>query len=86
MTLLASLLFALSGVDPVKVTEYSIVLSAAALPLTYIPILIVANDPSYMGEHTNGRILDAIASIYLVILVVVAVATIPLMIITKAGQ
>jgi manganese transport protein len=86
MTLIASLLFALSGIDPVKVTEYSIVLSAAALPLTYLPILIVANDPSYMGENTNGRILNAIASVYLLILVVVAVATIPLMIITKAGQ
>ena len=59
MTLLASLLFALSGIDPVKVTEYSIVLSAAALPLTYFPILVVANDPSYMGEHTNGRVLNA---------------------------
>ena len=72
--------------DPVKVTEYSIVLSAAALPLTYFPILVVANDPSYMGEHTNGRFLNTIASVFLVILVLVAVATIPLMIITKAGQ
>jgi Mn2+/Fe2+ NRAMP family transporter len=80
-----SLLLALTAVDPVKVTEYSIVLSAAALPLTYFPILVVANDPDYMGEHVNGRFGNAIASVYFVILVVVAVATIPLMIITKAG-
>jgi manganese transport protein len=86
MTLAGALLFAVSGVDPVKVTEYSIVLSAAALPLTYFPILVVANDPSYMGENTNGRFLNAVASVFLVILVAVAVATIPLMIITKAGQ
>ena len=86
LTLAGSLVFALSGIDPVKVTEYSIVLSAAALPLTYFPILVVANDPSYMGTHTNGRFLNTLATIYLVILVVVAVATIPLMIITKAGQ
>jgi manganese transport protein len=86
LTIAGAVLFGLSGVDPVKVTEYSIVLSAAALPLTYFPILVVANDPSYMGEHTNGRALNAIASVYLVIVTVVAVATIPLMIITKAGQ
>ena len=86
VTMIAAVVFALSGVDPVKVTEYSIVLSAAALPLTYFPILVVANDPSYMGEHRNGRTLNTIATIYLVILVVVAVATIPLIIITKAGQ
>ena len=78
--------FALSGVDPVKVTEYSIVLSAAALPLTYFPILVIANDPEYMGDRTNGRTLNAIGFLYLVVLVLVAVATIPLMIITRAGS
>jgi hypothetical protein len=39
-----------------------------------------------MGEETNGRLLNTVATIYLVILVVIAVATIPLMIVTKAGQ
>ena len=76
---------ALTAVDPIKVTEYSIVLSAAALPLTYFPILVVANDPDYMGDDVNGRFGNAIASVYFVILVVVSVATIPLMIVTKAG-
>ena len=86
LTLVGGLLFGLSGVDPVKVTEYSIVLSAAALPLTYFPILLVANDPGYMGDRVNGRIGNAIATVYLGVIVVVAAATIPLMIITKAGQ
>jgi Mn2+/Fe2+ NRAMP family transporter len=76
---------ALSTIDPIKVTEYSIVLAAAALPLTYFPILVVANDPDYMGEKVNSRPLNAIAFVYLVILVIVSIATIPLMIITKAG-
>ena len=39
----------MTGVDPVQVTEFSVVFSAIALPLTYLPILIVANDPEYMG-------------------------------------
>jgi len=78
-------LVGISGIDPVKVTEYSIVLSAAALPLTYLPILVIANDPDYMGEHVNGRFRNGLASVFLVILVVVSVATIPLMIVTRAG-
>jgi len=78
-------LFGITGVDPVKVTEYSIVLAAAALPLTYFPILVLANDSDYVGEHRNGRVMNFFASIYLVILVIVSLATIPLMIITKAG-
>src|SRR4051812_2942426 len=85
LSLIGAVLFGLTGVDPIKVTEYSIVLSAAALPLTYFPILVVANDPGYMGDLVNGRIVNAIASVYLVLIVVVASATIPLMIVTKAG-
>lgn len=52
----------LTSVDPIKVTEYSVVFSAVALPLTYIPILIIANDPDYLGEHTNGRLMNIVAS------------------------
>ena len=67
---LGSLLM-LTTVDPIKVTEYSIVLAAAALPLTYFPILVVANDPEYMGDQVNGRITNAIATVYLVLLLIV---------------
>jgi Mn2+/Fe2+ NRAMP family transporter len=85
-TIVAATLLILTTLDPVLVTEYSIVLSAAALPLTYAPILVVANDPGYMGDKVNSPVSNLLASIYLVILLVVAVATIPLMIVTKAGS
>jgi manganese transport protein len=76
----------LTTVDPIKVTEYSIVFSAIALPLTYFPILVVANDPTYMGEARNSRVTNALGTVYLVILSVVALAAVPLMLATKAGQ
>jgi manganese transport protein len=76
----------MTGVDPIQVTEFSVVFSAVALPLTYLPILIVANDPEYMGEHVNGRMLNGAGLVYLVIILVAAIAAIPLMIITGAGQ
>ena len=74
-----------TGVDPVLVTEYSVVFSAIALPLTYLPILIVSNDPQYMGRHVNGRAVNVLAMVYLVIILVASVAAIPLMIVTGAG-
>jgi Mn2+/Fe2+ NRAMP family transporter len=85
VAIVASVALALTTIDPIMVTEYSIVLSAAALPLTYFPILVVANDPTYMGEKTNSRFLNGVASVYLGLLLIVAVATIPLMIVTKGG-
>ncbi len=75
----------LTTVDPILVTEFSVVFSAVALPLTYFPILVVANDPDYMGEHVNGRLANALGSVYLVVIGVAALAAIPLMIVTRMG-
>ena len=61
------------------------VFSAVALPLTYIPILVVANDPEYMGAAVNGRVLNALGTFYLGVILVAAFAAIPLMIVTGAG-
>lgn len=75
-----------TGVDPVMVTEISVVFSAAALPLTYLPILIVSNDPDYMGEHVNGRALNVAGQVYFVLILVASLAAIPLLIVTGVGQ
>jgi manganese transport protein len=74
-----------TGVDPILVTEYSVVFSAVALPLTYLPILIIANDREYMGERVNGRGMNFIGTVYLVIILIAALAAIPLLIVTGAG-
>ena len=60
--------------------------SAVVLPLTYLPILVVANDRDYLGDQVNGRLGNALGVVYLVIIVVVAVAAIPLMMLTGDGQ
>jgi Mn2+/Fe2+ NRAMP family transporter len=86
VTALAGVAVLLTTVDPIKLTEYSVVFSAIALPLTYFPILVVANDRTYMGRHANGRLANTLGSIYLLIVVVASVAAIPLMVITRAGQ
>ena len=85
VSIVASLGLVLTTIDPIKVTEYSIVLSAAALPLTYFPILVVANDPQYVGDSVNSRLTNVVGFAYLVLLLVVSIATIPLMIWTRAG-
>lgn len=84
--LLVGLAVLATGVDPVMVTEVSVVFSAVALPLTYLPILIVANDPDYMGAHVNGRALNIAGQAYFVLILVASVAAIPLMIVTGVGQ
>jgi len=75
----------LTTVDPIMVTELSVVFSAVALPLTYFPILVVANDPDYMGTHVNGRLANTLGTIYLVVIGVAALAAIPLLAVTRMG-
>jgi manganese transport protein len=84
--LLLALLAIMTGIDPVMLTEYAVIFSVVALPLTYIPILLVANDTAYMGRYVNGRLANAFGLLYLVIILLVAVSAIPLMIVTHQGQ
>ena len=62
------------------------VFSAVALPLTYFPILVVANDPQYMGDDVNGRVRNALGVGFLVVIVVAAMAAIPLLIASGMGS
>ncbi|RIK17408.1 MAG: hypothetical protein DCC50_01775 [Acidobacteria bacterium] len=85
-SIIAATAVLMTTVDPVMVTEASVVFSALALPLTYLPILVVANDRDYLGDYVNGRFANVMGTIYLVIIIVVSLAAIPLMIITGMGR
>jgi len=76
----------MTGVDTVMLTEYAVIFSVVALPLTYLPILLVANDKAYMGTHANGRLANVLGIGYFVIILAVSLSAIPLMILTNVGQ
>jgi manganese transport protein len=76
----------LTGVDAVVLTEYAVIFSVVALPLTYFPILLVANDEAYMGRYRNGRLANGLGFLYLLIILAVSLSAIPLMILTNLGQ
>jgi Mn2+/Fe2+ NRAMP family transporter len=86
LSLITAVAVVLTTLDPIKVTEFSVVFSAVALPLTYLPILVIANDPDYMGDRVNSRITNAMGTVYLGLIVLASAAAIPLMLVTKAGQ
>ncbi len=81
-----ALLVVMTGYDPVKLTEYSVIFSVVALPLTYLPILLVANDHAYMGANVNGKLANVLGGLYFVLILAIAVAAIPLLLLTHGGQ
>jgi manganese transport protein len=83
--LFGAMLIVLTGINPVEITEYSVVFAVVALPLTYLPILMIAGDGSFMGRHVNGRFSTALGWAYFAVIVVLAVAAVPLLLATNGG-
>jgi len=83
--LFLAMLIVLTGINPVEITEYSVVLAVVALPLTYFPILMIAGDRSFMGKHANGRISRTLGWLYFAVIVVLAIVAIPLLLMTNGG-
>jgi Mn2+/Fe2+ NRAMP family transporter len=84
--LVLGFLIVVTGVDPIMVTELSVIFSVVALPLTYVPILLVANDRAYMGRYANGIFGNVFGIFSLVVVLVIAVAAIPLLVLSNMGQ
>jgi len=76
---LAGLVIA-TGIDPLKLTIFSMSLTALSLPVTVVPLLVLMNDPDYLGDHTNGWISNTAVLAVSVVACVVALAAIPLQI------
>jgi manganese transport protein len=79
-------LIILTGANPVLITEYAVVMAVVALPLTYLPVLLIARDERYMGEHVNGRLANVLGTVYFALLCIVSVAALPLLFATNHGS
>jgi Mn2+/Fe2+ NRAMP family transporter len=85
LAIVAAVAILYTGLDPIKITVVSMIFAVMALPFTFLPMLLVANDETYMGDHRNGIFGNVVGAVYLVVLVVAAVAALPLVIITGGG-
>lgn len=75
-----------TGIDPVRLTEYAVIFSVVLMPLTYLPIIRAIGDREIMGKHANGPVRQAIGWAYFALICVVALAAIPLMVVTRMGS
>ena len=66
------------GIDPLKVTNIAMALSAATLPLLVVPFLVVMNDERYLKDHTNGWFDNGVVIAITTLAFALAVVAIPL--------
>jgi len=84
MLIIAALL-SLSGLDPLKLVNISVIFGMVVMPLTYYPIMRVAMDKGIMKRHVNSRADTAMGMVFLVLITLAALAAIPLTIVTHSG-
>ncbi len=85
VSILVGVAVLMTTIDPIQLTEYTLMFSAVALPLTYLPILVVANDRGYLGDRVNGKLANTFGVLFLFVVLAAAIAAIPLMLVTRMG-
>jgi len=81
-----ALAIVVTGVDVMTLVEFAILFSILVLPLTYLPLLLLAGDKKYMGKHVNGPLAKILGWLYFAIITAAALAAIPLYILTSGGN
>ena len=76
----------LTGIDPMQLVEYAVLFSILVLPLTYLPLLLLAGDKSYMREYANGWAAKSLGWFYFALITAAAIGAIPLYFLTSGGQ
>jgi Mn2+/Fe2+ NRAMP family transporter len=69
-----------AGTDVLKLTNLSMVVSAATLPLVVVPLLVIMNDKRYLGDYTNRWPGNLVVGLVMSLAFVLAVVSLPLMI------
>lgn len=81
-----ALAIVVTGVDVMVLVEFAILFSILVLPLTYLPLLLLAGDKKYMGEHVNGRLASTLGWLYFAVITAAALAALPLYLLTSGGN
>jgi manganese transport protein len=81
-----TLAIVLTGVDVMTLVEFAILFSIFVLPLTYLPLLLLAGDKKYMGTYVNGPVAKIFGWLYFAIIAAAALAAIPLYLLTSGGN
>jgi Mn2+/Fe2+ NRAMP family transporter len=70
-----------TGIDPLRVTLFSMAMAVVILPLVIAPLLVIMNDEKYCKGQRNGWISNTVGVVTMVAAIVLAVVAIPLEII-----
>lgn len=80
ITIVLGMLIVVVGIDPLKLTIFSMALTAATLPVSIVPFLFLMNDKYYVRGYRNGWLSNTVVLLIIGLAFVLAIVTIPLQI------
>jgi Mn2+/Fe2+ NRAMP family transporter len=83
---LLALAIVLTGAAPTDLADYAVVTSIIVLPLSFLPLLLAANDRTFMRDQANGWLANTLGWGFYGLIVVAAVAALPLFFLTAGGK
>jgi len=75
-----------TGVEVTDLADYAVVLSIVVLPLSFLPLLLAGNDPVLMRDQVNGPWSRRLGWLFYGLVVLAAVAAVPLYLLTLGGK
>lgn len=78
LMLLASLLFALCGFDPLRLTLISVGITVIVMPLMILPMLALMNDRELVKDHRSGPIGNGVLAVLTIVGALLALVVVPL--------
>jgi Mn2+/Fe2+ NRAMP family transporter len=75
--LVLAMLPSLAGIDPLKLTMFSMAVTVLALPLVVGPLIVLMNDKQYLRNHTNGLVANVAVVLIIVVAFALAVVAVP---------
>jgi Mn2+/Fe2+ NRAMP family transporter len=66
------------GMDPLKLTLFSMAATAVILPLIVLPFLVLMNNEQFVGKHRNGLLSNSVVFFVILMAFVIALVAIPL--------
>jgi Mn2+/Fe2+ NRAMP family transporter len=66
------------GLNPLTLTNVAMVATAASLPVTVIPLLVLMNDGDILLKHTNGWLTNSVLVVIALLSLALLVAAVPL--------
>jgi Mn2+/Fe2+ NRAMP family transporter len=77
LALLVAMAPSLVGIDPLKLTMFSMSVTVLALPIVTGPLILLMNDKQYLQSHTNGIIANIAVVAIIVVAFVLALLAVP---------